>query len=79
VIPILLEEVRLSRNANVRIKLSEYLYLLLSLWFPPHSSGPYQHLKSVIEDYLSHLIQDAKAEARQFARLAYFRYREVFY
>lgn len=47
--------------------------LILSL-YPPESLSNYL---SQIEDLLTCLLQDAKAEARQLARFAYYKYKKM--
>lgn len=72
VIPHIYEEVK-TKNPTIRIKNAEYLYLILSL-YPEESLTNYLNQ---IEELLSTLIQDAKSEARQIARMAFFRYKEL--
>eukprot|EP00347_Sterkiella_histriomuscorum_P017130 403350553 len=72
IIPNIHEEIK-SKNPTVRIHNAEYLYLILSM-FPVESYGNYL---SLIEDMLISLIQDAKSEARQLARMAFFRYKQI--
>ncbi len=62
----------------MRIKLSEYLYLFVSLWFTSDKDDPLAHLRPLIEESLSLLLQDARAEARQLARMSYFRFHQLY-
>ena len=66
VIPHIHEELK-SKNPQIRIKNAEYIYLILSL-YPKESIGIYLQY---IEDLLTSLLQDAKSEARQLARMAF--------
>lgn len=63
-----------SKNPTVRIHNAEYLYLILSTY--PQES--YLNYLAVIEDILVNLIQDAKSEARQLARMAFYRYKQIY-
>jgi hypothetical protein len=60
-----------SKNPTIRIHNAEYIYMILNI-FPEDS---FQNYLGLIDDLLSNLIQDAKSEARQIARMAYFRYK----
>ncbi|CDW80330.1 clip-associated protein [Stylonychia lemnae] len=59
---------------NVICPNAEYIYLILNQ-FPEDC---YLNHIPIIEDLLISLIQDAKSEARQIARMAYFRYKMIF-
>ena len=71
ILPNIHEEVK-SKNPTIRIHNAEYLYLILTI-FPEESLSNYL---GTIDDLLTNLIQDAKSEARQLARMAYFRYKQ---
>jgi hypothetical protein len=77
VIPLLNEEIKSSKSPLVRIKLAEYLYLIVTLWFP-HSPDPFLHLRPPLEESLAFLLQDAKSEARQLARMSFFRFHQLY-
>lgn len=62
-----------SKNPTIRIHNAEYIYLILTI-FPEDSFANYIPL---IEELITMLIQDAKAEARQLARMAFFRYKQI--
>ncbi len=72
IIPNIYEEIK-SKNPQIRVKNAEYLYLILSI-YPEEALTNYI---PQVEDLLVSLISDAKSEARQLARMAFFKYKEI--
>lgn len=63
-LPILLEDLR-GKNPALRIRMAEYLYFMLKLWYQPSGEDPLGVRESpVIEEHLVQLLQDPKSEAR---------------
>jgi hypothetical protein len=68
-----------GKNPALRIRMAEYLYFMLKLWYQPSGEEPLGPREGpAIEEHLLHLLQDPKSEARQLARLAFFEYKSLF-